>query len=119
MKRMFALGLLVLCGACGAKATTNTPVEQTEGAQAAAAVQERFVCRQYDRGSEKLLSKTVVLKQTSEGRVGDGRPATFGFELFEGARVVAEQEASGKVEVEDVSFTFKSTDGKVGFNMFL
>ncbi len=80
---------------------------------------EKFVCTEYNRTTQKLGQKTVVLSPLIQGEVIEGVPASYRLELFEGANVTAEFEVDGVVNTEDVSFDFSSNDLKVTFGIFL
>jgi hypothetical protein len=66
-----------------------------------------------------LKNRTVVLQQTDKLGLIEGKKLAFDVELYEGANVVAEKEAKGHAETEDVNFQFTSDDGSVEFHIFL
>lgn len=84
---------------------------------AAFAENQKFVCVQYDRGTEQLINKTVVLQQTGAGEFKEGIPMAFFLEIYEGQYPVAAYK--GVAETEDVMFNFTSNDGKASFSMYL
>lgn len=88
--------------------------------------EEKFICQEYDRETEKLLNRTVVLtprgeateKLNDEGEY-EAMQIPYSFELYEGIEFFPEISAKGTVLTEDVYFSFTSNDEKVGFSMYL
>jgi hypothetical protein len=113
---LVAAALLSLTGcASSSDGPTSSHAPEANSAKPAA----RFVCREWDRTKETLKNRTVVLQQTDKLGLTEGKKLAFDFELYEGANVVAEKEAKGHAETEDVSFHFSSEDGALDFHIFL
>ncbi len=95
-------------------------------AHSAYAASERMVCQEYDRESDKLLNKTVVLTPTgpSKDKLDEkgeyiAVETPYLISIYEGSSTYTEQEFSGHVLSEDVNFNFESDDGKIVFYTYL
>lgn len=88
--------------------------------------EEKFICQEYDRKTETLLNRTVVLtpmgqateKLNDEGEY-EAMQIPYAFELYEGIDIFPKVSAKGTVLTEDVWFSFTSHNQKVGFSMYL
>lgn len=88
-------------------------------AQASPQVGAHWVCNQFDRATEQLMQRTVVLTQTDNQILSEGVEVAFELEQFVGAQVYTANPIKGKATIEDVSFTFISTDGSVEFHIYM
>lgn len=77
-------------------------------------------CTDYDRESNKLGQKTVVLTQTDGKGLVEGQELAFMMETYAGAQTFTDNgEVLGVVLTEDVQVQFSSEDGAVKFGIFL
>lgn len=103
-----------------AVACSSTPGRVgTEASEVRAQPQRmHMVCREYDRGTSKMKQRTIVLQQTDDLGLAEGKKLAFTAEIYEGASVLPQRETRGTVETEDVFFSFTSEDGKLGFHTY-
>lgn len=110
--------LAALSSLAGCSADTSTDGASEDEARAAKP-RARWVCREYDRGTQAAKQRTVVIEQTDDQGLTEGKKLGFSIDLYKGAENYPELSAKGIAQTEDVSFNFKSSDGKVGFNIYL
>ena len=86
----------------------------------------KYVCQEYDRTTEKLLQKTVVLVQAGQAvdKLDENghyiaMEAPYLLEVYEGINFFPIHSVRGTVISEDVNFHFTSEDGTIGFSMYL
>lgn len=126
MKSLSAVVVSFLLVSCANQTTSSSIKEDetpsNEGVAPAAAnakPKARWVCNEYDRDSNKLKQRTVILSQTDDQGLVEGSALAFAFELYEGSDIGDSMAVEGKVEHEDVNVNFTSADGKVTFGIFL
>lgn len=117
MRLFAAAAVAMLLAACSEEAAPpiGSDAPNVEAAKKPAA---RFVCREYDRATNALKQRTVVLQQKDGLGLTEGEKLAFDLEVYEGASVIPVREASGIAETEDVNFAFTSSDGAVTFRTF-
>jgi hypothetical protein len=95
------------------------PAAPAEPEQVAAREPARWVCRDYDRATEKLGQRTMILEQTDKKGLTEGEKLAFSLSLYEGAETYPSREADGHAETEDVVFSFASDDGSLSVHLYL
>lgn len=89
-------------------------------AQAVETKNASWSCNDYDRGTNQLGQRTVVLSQTDGKGMIEGEPLAFMLEAFSGAETFTDAgEVTGTVATEDVMVHFTSDDSAVTFGMYL
>ena len=86
----------------------------------------KFFCQEYDRKTEQMLSRSVVLTpigEATEKLNEDGEYEAmlipYQIEVFDGLKYFPVISTKGTALTEDVWFDFTSNDNKVGFSMYL
>ena len=87
----------------------------------------KLVCQEYDRQTEQLLQRTIVIDKTydavEEKLIRDGyhvgSKSKYYIELYTSPDFIADETYIGVAELEDVNLDFTSNDGKVEFHTYL
>ncbi len=91
--------------------------------------QDKFVCQEFDRKTEKILTKTIVLEKTGKKLQGDFKIPELQFEASKtpyemtiyknGLKSWDAEVYKGYVYEEDVIFVFKAKGKQVSFKLYL
>ncbi len=121
MLRIVSLSIAAaLClSVVGCSEAGPAPKGPAEAEQVKAKPRTRFVCRDYDRATDKVGQRTMLLEQTDDKGLTEGEKLAFSFSLYQGAETYPSRQADGIAETEDVAFSFSSKDGKVGVHLYL
>jgi hypothetical protein len=87
---------------------------------------EKYVCQEYDRDTQNILSRTIVLEPTGKpsdhlGEDGEyeSTKIPYAFTLFDGLDTFRADSEKGTVFTEDVYFRFESSESDVTFELYL
>jgi hypothetical protein len=87
---------------------------------------EKYVCQEYDRSTEKILDRTMVLNPTGKpsdhlDESGDfeSTKIPYSFTLYSGLDTFYARSIKGFVYTEDVIFKFIASDSELSFDLYL
>lgn len=87
---------------------------------------EKYVCQEYDRKTEKILDRTIVLSPTGEpsdhiGEDGEyeSTKIPYSFVIYKGLDTFRAYSQKGTVYTEDVHFRFEAKDSGLSFDLYL